>query len=180
MEKEDIMKTNDKKYSLGFIKKFLLTLSILSFLSFNLLSSDPVCSEKGIVTWVVDGDTIFVKLDQKTEKVRLLGIDTPEFHGKNGRSEYYAHEAFLFTKENLKNNTVCLVKDPLNERDTYGRLLRYVYIDGRLFNAELLEGGYAEVFYKAEHKKKAYFTELQEKARKDRRGIWKYKTKISH
>lgn len=173
MEQEDIMKTNDKRYSLELLKKFILIFSILAVLGCNLSSSGPVCSEKGTVTWVVDGDTIFVKLDQKTEKVRLLGIDTPEFHDKNGRSEYYAHEAFLFTKENLKNKTVCLVKDPLNERDTYGRLLRYVYIDGRLFNAELLKGGYAEVFYKAEHKKKAYFIELQEKARKERKGIWK-------
>ena len=102
----------------------------------------------------------------------MLGIDTPEFKNKNDKAGYYAYEAFRYTKEQLKGKKVCLVKDPSSNRDRYGRMLRYVYIDSRLFNAELLRLGYAEIFKKSEHKMKDHFLKLQNEARKSHIGIW--------
>jgi micrococcal nuclease len=140
--------------------------------SFFAIGAGPECREQGIVTWIVDGDTIIVKLHKKSEKVRLLGIDTPEFHNKNNKREYFAYEAFIYTKEHLKGKSICLVKDPQNDRDIYGRLLRYVYINGRLFNAELVREGYAEIYYKGDHSMKTFFSHLQDEARRTGRGMW--------
>jgi micrococcal nuclease len=154
------------------LKQIVIIIICISF-SFSASAIEQECMEKGIVTWIVDGDTIIVKLFNKPEKVRLLGIDTPEFHKKGNKREYFAYEAFLYTKKHLKGKTVCLVKDPQNDRDIYGRLLRYVYIDGRLFNAELVREGYAEIYHKGDHSKKTLFSHLEDEARHAGRGIWK-------
>lgn len=154
-------------------KKTLLSIIIVLFCSQATLSSKPLrCSEQGIVSWIVDGDTIFVKTPNKTVKVRMLGIDTPEFNKRTGKSEYYSYEAFKYTKEQLKGKKICLVKDSANDRDQYGRLLRYIYLDSRLFNAELIEKGYADIFSKSEHQMKEYFFTLREEARKNKLGMW--------
>jgi len=169
-----MMKKNTTLKILSFIGKYIGIVFICAFFHLAAICAELECREKGTVTWIVDGDTIIVKLPIKSVKVRLLGIDTPEFHNKDGVNEYFAYEAFLYTKEHLKGKTVCLVKDPLNDCDIYGRILRYVYIDRRLFNAELLEGGYAEIYNKGNFEMKPYFNLLQQKAKKAHIGIWKY------
>jgi micrococcal nuclease len=146
--------------------------------SFSAIGAGPECREQGVVTWIVDGDTIIVKLPKKSEKVRLLGIDTPEFHSKNNKKEYFAYEAFIYTKERLKGKLVCLVKDPQNDRDKFGRLLRYVYINGRLFNEELVRDGYAEIYYKGDHSMKTLFLHLQDEAKHAGRGMWKVRKQL--
>jgi micrococcal nuclease len=158
-------------------KQIVIAIICISF-SFSAFAAGPVCREQGIVTWIVDGDTIIVKLQNKSEKIRLLGIDTPEFHGKNNIREYFAYEAFIYTKEHLKDKPVCLVKDPQNDRDKYGRLLRYVYINGRSFNAELVRDGYAEIYYKGDHSMKTFFLLLQDEAKHAQRGMWKVRKQL--
>jgi endonuclease YncB( thermonuclease family) len=153
--------------------KYIVIFFISVFFQVAAVCAEFKCLEKGTVTWIVDGDTIIVKLYNKSEKVRLLGIDTPEFHKKGGKNDYYAYEAFLYTKKQLKGKTVCLVKDPPNSRDKYGRLLRYVYVNGKLFNAELVREGYAEIYHKGDHSKKILFSRLEDEARRAGRGIWK-------
>jgi len=96
---------------------------------------------------VVDGDTVEVKIDDKKEKVRLIGIDTPETVDPNRPVGCYGKEASDFTKSLLaKNTSVTLVID-VEPRDKYGRLLAYVYRtqDNLFVNAELARLGYANV-----------------------------------
>jgi len=166
---------NEKQFSR--LKQIGIAIICISF-SFSVIGAGPECREQGTVTWIVDGDTIIVKLQKKSEKVRLLGIDTPEFHNKNNKREYFAYEAFLYTKERLKGKTVCLVKDPQNDRDKYGRLLRYVYFNGKLFNAELVREGYAEIYYKGDHSMKIFFSHLQDEAKHAKRGMWKVRKQL--
>ncbi len=88
---------------------------------------------------VIDGDTIVVNLDGRNYKVRFIGIDTPE----RGRPYYW--EATQKTREMVLGKDVRLVKD-VSETDKYGRLLRYVYVDDKFVNAELVKQGYALQF----------------------------------
>ncbi|KQQ66939.1 thermonuclease family protein [Microbacterium sp. Leaf320] len=81
---------------------------------------------------VVDGDTIDVATDDGTARVRLIGIDTPEIGRGGEASECYADEARAFLDELLYGQEVELAGDPSQaDVDKYGRLLRYVYIDGQ-------------------------------------------------
>ncbi len=96
-------------------------------------------SETVKVTRVIDGDTIEIFLDGKTEKVRLIGIDTPE------KGKPYFNEATEKTKELCLGKEVRLEKD-VSEKDRYDRLLRYVYVGDLFVNAELVKQGYASAY----------------------------------
>ncbi len=94
---------------------------------------------------VVDGDTIVVDLDGRSERVRLIGIDTPESVDPGRPVECFGKEASAFTASLLPEGTaVRLVRD-VEARDRYDRLLAYVYRqpDGLFVNAELARQGYA-------------------------------------
>lgn len=94
-------------------------------------------SETGLVTEVIDGDTINVLIDGRSYRVRYIGIDTPE------RDEVCFGEATDANATYVSGQTVRLVQDTSNT-DRYDRLLRYVYLDEVLVNAELVAGGWAE------------------------------------
>lgn len=91
---------------------------------------------------VTDGDTVRVRYDGQDERVRLIGIDTPEVPWYGGRSECYGVEAGLYARHRLAGRSVRLVFGP-DRRDRYGRLLAYVYVRGELFNLTLVRLGYA-------------------------------------
>ena len=94
---------------------------------------------------VVDGDTVDVDIAGTKERVRLIGINTPETKKPNTPIECYGPEASEFTKETLPEGTpVRIVRDVVG-RDDYGRLLGYVYrsSDGLFVNLELVVEGYA-------------------------------------
>ena len=92
---------------------------------------------------VVDGDTIIARLDRGgTEKIRLLGVDTPEVVDPRKPVQCFGHVASAFTKSQLAGRRVTLELDA-EARDKYGRLLAYVILDGRRYNDELLRRGYA-------------------------------------
>ena len=94
---------------------------------------------------VVDGDTIVVLMDGKKEKVRMIGIDTPEsVHPDKSRNTPMGKIASKYTKDNLEGKYVTLETD-VQERDKYGRILAYVYLDDKMFNKTLLEEGLAEL-----------------------------------
>src|SRR6476661_3307680 len=81
------------------------------------------------VSHFVDGDTIAVNMNGKTEKVRFIGIDTPETHKPNTPVQCYGPAAAAFTKNTIGSQRVRLVSDSLStDRDRYDRLLRYVYL----------------------------------------------------
>lgn len=94
---------------------------------------------------VVDGDTIRVRLQGTDEPVRLIGIDTPETHGRGGLRECFGAEATARMEALLPEGTkVRLVRD-VEARDHYGRLLAYVYraSDGMFVNLVMAREGYA-------------------------------------
>lgn len=123
---------------------------------------------------VVDGDTIRVRLDGRTERVRYIGVDTPESVKPGTPVQCFAKRASAFNKRLVAGETVRLVRDA-EERDRYGRLLAYVYRvrDNLFVNATLVTGGYAvplTVPPNVAHAKE--FRILAATARRHGRGLW--------
>jgi micrococcal nuclease len=102
------------------------------YLIFTELSSE----REALVERVIDGDTIELR---GGKRVRLLGIDSPE------KKQYYCEEATERLRQLVEGKDVGLEKDATN-RDKYGRLLRYVYVDGVFVNLEMVKEGYAVLF----------------------------------
>jgi micrococcal nuclease len=132
-------------------------------------------SETTVVDHVTDGDTISVKISGRPERVRLIGIDTPETVDPNRPAGCFGKEASDYTKSLLPEGTeVELVLD-VEPRDHFGRLLAYVYraSDGMFVNAEIAKGGYAETLTippNVTHTQT--FTRLTAEARSQGKGLW--------
>ena len=98
---------------------------------------------------MVDGDTIDVEIGGRSERVRLIGIDTPETKKPDSPIECYGPEASEFTTNLLPAGTEVLIERDVVGRDDYGRLLGYVHLveaDGRatvFVNLEIVEQGFA-------------------------------------
>ncbi|PIP57418.1 nuclease, partial [Candidatus Woesebacteria bacterium CG22_combo_CG10-13_8_21_14_all_39_10] len=99
-------------------------------------------SESFKVTRVVDGDTIEI---EGGEKVRYLGIDTPETVDPRKPVQCFGIEASKKNKELVEGKTVRLEKD-ITDRDRYSRLLRYVWVDDIFVNLELVKQGFASSY----------------------------------
>ncbi|MDD2646484.1 MAG: thermonuclease family protein [Patescibacteria group bacterium] len=129
---------------------------------------------------VVDGDTIDVDLDGKTERLRLIGIDTPETVDPRKVVQCFGKEASDKAKEILNGKMVSLESDKTQgERDKYDRLLRYVYLeDGTMFNRYMIAEGYAhEYTYQSNpYKYQAEFKETEKQAREQNKGLWDINT----
>ena len=139
----------------------------------NNVDNEAVDGELYEVTRVVDGDTIEIDYYGEKEKVRLIGIDTPEsVHPDADKNTDYGKVASEFTKEKLEGQLVSLEFD-VEERDKYGRLLAYVYLDGEMFNSVLLEEGHAVVYTFPPNVKYAdLFLAKQQEAREAGLGLW--------
>ncbi|HWH35814.1 MAG TPA: thermonuclease family protein [Acidimicrobiales bacterium] len=127
------------------------------------------------VVRVIDGDTIVVRIGSAEERVRLLGIDTPESVDPRSPVECYGPEASQRTAELLPPGTpIRLVRD-VEGRDRYSRLLAYVYRadDGAFVNLDLVRRGFADVLSVAPNL--AHADELAsaaESARGEGAGLW--------
>jgi len=99
-----------------------------------------------VVQRVVDGDTIVVDLGGHQEKVRLIGVDTPETKSPTKPVQCFGAEASAHTAELLPPGRAVRLERDVEERDHYGRLLAYVYRldDGLFVNLDLAQGGYAD------------------------------------
>jgi endonuclease YncB( thermonuclease family) len=101
------------------------------------------------VIHVIDGDTIDVQIGGREERVRLIGIDTPETKKPNSPIECFGPEASAFTASLLPIGTRVRIERDLVGRDDYGRLLGYVYVDDvdgtidTFVNMEIIRQGYA-------------------------------------
>lgn len=125
--------------------------------------------EEALVLRVIDGDTIELI---GGHKVRYIGIDTPETKHPNKPVECYGEEAYLKNKELVAGKMVKLEKD-VSETDRYGRLLRYVYVEGKMINKELVKQGYAKVVsYPPDVKYQDEFLKLEQQARLNKMGLW--------
>jgi micrococcal nuclease len=127
------------------------------------------------VTRVVDGDTIEVELDHHREKVRLLGIDTPETHHPTKPVQCYGEEASQHTAALLPAGTEVRLERDDEERDDYGRLLAYVYrrADDLFVNLELVRQGFASLLtIRPNVAHVADLTAAESSARHDDLGLW--------
>ncbi len=133
----------------------------------------PECTWARVVK-ITDGDTIRVRFDGREERVRYIGIDTPEVRGSPGGPEPFGDEATKANARMVEDERVCLERD-VSDRDRYGRLLRYVWLrDGTLVNEELLRMGLAQVStYPPDVKYvESRFLPAQEEAQAAGLGIW--------
>ncbi|TRY27962.1 nuclease [Brevibacillus sp. LEMMJ03] len=123
-----------------------------------------------VVKRVVDGDTFEIA---SGEKVRMIGVDTPETVKPNHPVEPYGKEASNFSKKLLTGQTVTLKFD-VEPRDRYGRLLAYVYMaDGTFVNEKLVRDGYARIMTIPPNVAYAdLFLEAERDAREHNRGLW--------
>jgi micrococcal nuclease len=131
----------------------------------------------------VDGDTLQL---ENGERVRLIGIDTPEMHESDKlyrdaqrtkqdirTIQKLGLSAYEFTKNLVEGKRVSLEFD-VERRDRYNRLLAYVYLkDGTFVNAKIIEQGYASLMSIAPNVKYAdLFLKLYQEARLNKRGLW--------
>lgn len=173
------------------MRKFLLLFLIL----FLTLSCKDQTGQTGLprnlveaqVVRVVDGDTIVVNINGTEEKVRLIGIDTPE---SRLNSRAYLQEKELgkdaevvvelgkkakdFTTSVLDGAQKVFLEFDVQQRDKYGRLLAYVYLpDGRMLNKEIICNGYGmPLTIPPNTKYEKEFIDCFQKARQEKKGLW--------
>lgn len=131
------------------------------------------------VTRVIDGDTIEISAiggpaigGVSGQKVRFIGIDTPETVDPRVPVACFGKEASDETKSLLEGKSAILEKD-ISETDKYGRLLRYVFVDGLFVNDYLVRQGFAQVStYPPDIKYQDQFLAAQKEARDNNRGLW--------
>ena len=124
------------------------------------------------VSRVIDGDTVELLIDGQKEKIRLIGVDTPETVHPSKPVEYFGKEASAFTNRALQGQQVYLEFD--QERvDRYNRLLAYVYrTDGYFLNLELIKEGYGHAYTRFPFAKMDEFRAAEKEAREAGRGLW--------
>lgn len=145
-------------------------------------SADDVSTgeRRAVVLRVTDGDTVLVRIlgagdrpTRRTERVRYIGVDTPESVKPGTPVQCYGKEAAEFNRRLVDGRRVRLVPDR-EPRDRYGRTLAYVYVGDVFVNAELLRRGYARTLEIAPNDAHAErFADLERVAIRTSRGLWK-------
>lgn len=127
---------------------------------------------------VIDGDTIELS---NGERVRLIGVDTPETVHPNKPIEVFGKEASAFTRKEIEGKVVRLDYDQANattnHKDKYGRTLAYVYRvkDGFFLNAEIIKQGYGYAYTRFPFKYLEQFRQYERHAREKAVGLWSEK-----
>jgi micrococcal nuclease len=179
------------KYSYKFLS-FLISLIVVGIIFYYFVYTNPdfdlldehSSGETHIVKKVLDGDTFLL---DNGEKVRLLGIDTPEAYDsdkldrdadRTGQDKEtvkkFGELSSDYVRELAEGKKVILKKEVGYEnRDKHGRLLRYVYLEnGTLINAKIIQDGYGQVFERYPISKTEEFRRYQKEARENKRGLW--------
>lgn len=127
-------------------------------------------NEQYLVTRIIDGDTFEIETRQK---VRLIGIDTPELNKANARDpECFGVQATQKLSDLILNKKIRMKKD-ISETDRFGRLLRYIYIDTLFVNKYLVDSGFAFAHaYPPDMKFKDTLTLAQKTAQENKQGLW--------
>lgn len=148
-----------------------ISIFIVLFIMFT-----PVyAKEKVEFSSCTDGDTFKIIYNNEVKTVRLLAVDTPESVHPKKEVEYYGKEASDYTCNVLKKaNKIELEFDENSDKlDKYDRLLAWVFIDDKLLQESLIEGGYAKVAYLyGNYKYTTKLQELQEIASNKNIGVW--------
>jgi micrococcal nuclease len=134
---------------------------------------ETIGTTKIYCSYVIDGDSIVVKINGQEEKVRLIGVNTPELDHPEKQISDLAKKAKMFTKKMVEGKEVILEFDQ-QRRDEYERLLAYVYLlDGTFLNAEIIKQGYGYTYTKFPFKYLEEFRQFEKKAKNNKRGLWK-------
>ena len=125
------------------------------------------------VVRVIDGDTIDVRTgNAKTEHIRIIGINTPETVDPRKKVQCFGPEASRRMHEIADGKTVTLEAKPGEDRDKYGRLLRYVTLDGRDLGARMIAEGFAQSYRHFPHPRLRTYDQLESQARSSGLGLW--------
>lgn len=138
------------------------------------VSSSAAARTDALVTKVVDGDTIDVQFSDTTKaRVRFVGIDTPETVDPRKSVQCFGPEASAHMKALLSGQHVTLEAKPDEDKDKYGRLLRYVFLDGKDIGASMLADGYAVSLCKSfPHPRCVEYDALEQNAQSEHLGRW--------
>tara|TARA_Y100000814_G_C12292962_1_gene389114 strand:- start:37 stop:555 length:519 start_codon:yes stop_codon:yes gene_type:complete len=120
------------------------------------------------VSKVIDGDTI--EIDYKSANIRLLGINTPETKHPHKREECFGQEASIELRKMIEGKKVKL---DFNGKGKYDRDLVYVYINNKSINEHMISEGFA-YHSKYPHKYEKKYAKLENKAKKKKKGLWRY------
>ncbi|MGH7303179.1 MAG: thermonuclease family protein, partial [Candidatus Rokuibacteriota bacterium] len=123
------------------LRRWHLLVLLLPLLAAASAGAGPI---EGTVVRVVDGDTIHVQLAEHVEKIRYIGVNTPEIHHPTRGEEPGGREAAEVNRRLVVGRRVRLELD-VRTRDRNGRLLAYVWVGDTMVNAELIRRGYAQV-----------------------------------
>ncbi|MFP5321946.1 MAG: thermonuclease family protein [Acidimicrobiia bacterium] len=151
------------------------SLSLAAACASNQPAGRPAGSDTGVVTHLVDGDTLDVRIDGRTERIRLIGVDTPESVAPNRPVQCYGAEASTFLATLVPEGTEVRLERDVVARDDYDRLLAYVYRadDDLLVNLALVEQGYADaVTYGDNEALYPTLAAAEADARAAGRGLW--------
>lgn len=149
---------------------------------------ETTTSDTATVIKVIDGDTYKINFNGKAESVRLIGIDTPESRAnikakkdarKSGESvkeiTALGKQATQYVKSLIKPGDKIKIEFDVQDRDRYGRILGYVYLEnGTFLNEKIIKDGYAQVMTVPPNVKyQDKFLAAQQNARSNNRGLWK-------
>lgn len=138
----------------------------------NIIPTTVVSNHNGVIVKIVkviDGDTVETETGQK---VRYIGINTPEMKDSRGEVQCFSGQALEKNRELVEGKSVELEKD-ISETDVYGRLLRYVWIGDRLINEELVREGYAHsATFPPDIKYQERFIQAARLAQSENKGFW--------
>jgi micrococcal nuclease len=130
---------------------------------------------QGTVVGLIDGDTIDIEIQNTRERVRVLGVDTPETKKPDVPVQCFGPEASAFTAAEFPKGTVVDLLRDEEARDNYGRLLAAVHrhSDGFDLSLELVRGGYAKVLIiKPNVAQRSALQDAEDEARRLGKGLW--------
>lgn len=128
--------------------------------------SELPASSTGVVVSVSDGDSIVVDVDGRRERLRLIGIDAPE------EGDCLADESTAWLAARVDGRVVVLERD-VSDRDRFGRLLRYVFVEGEHVNENSVAAGMARaVRFEPDTARAGALEAAERQARQSRTGLW--------
>nr|MDK2851588.1 micrococcal nuclease [Candidatus Cloacimonadota bacterium] len=167
--------------------KYVLIASLIIIILLSIFTcpeKSSIAPDEYPVVRIVDGDTIIAKVDNFEQRIRLIGVDTPESVHPNKDVEDFALEASDFLKEILEGEYVFFRYDQnnvgTNHKDRYGRILAYVYrvSDSLFINQEIIRQGYGHAYTVYPFTLQEDFLKLERDARSAKRGLWAYTDEI--
>jgi micrococcal nuclease len=158
------------------IRSLFLSAAVLNLLGCSIAERAPIDGNYRTVERVIDGDTLVM---ENGERVRLIGVDTPETKHPNKPVEHFGKEAAAFTRRLVEGKRVRLEFDPANaprahkDSTQQRRTLAYVFLkDGTLLNAEIIKQGYGVAYTRFPFARLDEFRRFEREAREQRRGLW--------